>query len=231
MDNKIVKFPNKKERKNIKISIKGAKPSYEPIIKLPQTVKLICTVNIIIFIFTYLLENYMPEGFNYALAFVPMRYNVEFFNLAAITSLITYMFVHAGWLHLLVNIAMLMAFGSAMEKQMGKKKFLVLYVATGLCGILLHQLFYMGDMSPVIGASGAISGLFGAVIVLMQAGGYANKASIKKLMPVILIWIFISIAFGMLGAPGVDNAIAWTVHIGGFLGGVFLYKPIHNLRI
>ncbi len=231
MNDKIVKFPNKKERKKIKVKIQGVHNPAEPIIKLPHITKLICAVNIAMFAFTYLLQNHIPDQWGYALAFVPARYSADLFNLSAITSPFTYMFIHAGWVHLIVNIAMLMAFGSAMEKQMGQKRFVILYIATGLCGVLLHQLFYMGDTAPVVGASGAISGLFGAVIVLMQAGGYANKASLKKLMPVILIWIVISVAFGMMGAPGIDNAVAWAVHIGGFLGGVFLYKPIHNLKL
>jgi membrane associated rhomboid family serine protease len=107
---------------------------------------------------------------------------------------------------------------------------LLLYFISGLFGALLHTLLYPDMDVPMVGASGAISGLFGGVIMLMYMEGMMGQGY-RKLIPFIVIWIGVSIFFGFFGVPGTDNPIAWTAHVGGFIGGLLLYKPVSRLKI
>jgi len=231
-DPNISYFPNKKTRKAMKKQ-KDNKytPPSEPILNLPPVVKALCSINIAIFLFTYFFSNSIGSETLYNLSFVSARYfGKEPLGFSAIFSPITYMFLHAGWLHLGMNIAMLMAFGSGIEKNLGGKKMLIFYMATGLCGAIFHLLFYPDMLAPMIGASGAISGLFGGILIVMSKSGMMGSGN-KNLIIFIFIWLGVSVFFGIFGMPGVANNIAWTVHIGGFLAGLALYKPIKNLKL
>jgi len=172
----------------------------------------------------------MTDNIINSLAFVPARYTgTEPFGLDAIISLVTHMFIHANWLHLSVNVGTLMAFGTGVEKNMGPHRMLLFYFTTGLCGAGLHLLTDPHSTLPMIGASGAISGLFGGILMMMYGAGMMG--SFKKMLPVIFVWIGVSVFFGFFGMPGESNPIAWATHIGGFVSGMLLYRPIRNLKI
>src|SRR3990172_3820328 len=103
------------------------------------------------------------------LAFIPARYSGAAAELpggyvACITSFVTYMIVHAGWVHLLVNLAWMVAFGSGVERRIGEKKFFVFSILCGIAGALTHLMLHFGGMAPVVGASAAISGQMAAVL-------------------------------------------------------------------
>ena len=173
----------------------------------------------------------MTDNVLYALSFVPARYfGAAPLGFAGILSPLTYMFIHAGWLHLSINVITLVAFGAGLEKAIGGRKMLLFYFATGLCGAALHALVYPLSEDPVVGASGAISGLFGGVVMMMYEAGMMGKGY-EKLLPVIFLWIGASAFFGFFGMPGINNPIAWTVHIGGFISGLLLYKPVCRFKI
>lgn len=209
----------------------------EPALNLPPLVQTLCLINIGVF----LLLEYVPQLFSdetlLALSFIPARYTGHApFDVGAVISPITHMFLHAGWLHLGMNVGTLMAFGTGMERALGPKKMLLFYFATGLCGAALHTIFYPDAQVPMIGASGAISGLFGGIVMMMHEAEHGNVRSLgasstRKLMPVVAVWIGVSVFFGFFGAPGVDNPVAWTTHIGGFIAGLALYRPIRRLNI
>jgi len=221
-DTKIAQFPSQKDRKKIK-------DAGEPILNLPPIVKALCLANIAVFLFCKTFPNLMTEETLYALAFVPDRYfGSQSFGFAGIFSPFTHLFIHGGWLHLTINIGTFMAFGAGLEKKIGGRRLLLLYFATGLCGALVHTLVYPYTDIPLIGASGAISGLFGGILLMMQSEGMMGSGK-RKLILFIFIWMGISFFFGFLGAPGTSNPIAWTAHIGGFIGGLLLYKPINRL--
>src|SRR5262245_51789031 len=98
-----------------------------------------------------------------ALAFIPARYSGAALELpgdylTAVTSFVTYMVVHAGWVHLLVNLLWMLAFGSAVARRMGSLDFLIFSVLCGIAGAFTHLMFHYGEMAPVVGASAAISG-------------------------------------------------------------------------
>lgn len=202
----------------------------EPVFNLPPVVQALCLLNLGVFLFGYLFPQIMTQGLVEKLAFVPARYTeASSFGLSAIVSPITHMFIHAGWLHILINMSTLMAFGTGLERIMGGRRMLLLYFATGLCGAGLHLLLEPHSAVPMIGASGAISGLFGGILIMMYSAGMMG--SFRKLLPVIFIWLGVSIFFGFYGMPGESNPIAWDTHIGGFISGMLLYKPILDLKI
>lgn len=203
----------------------------EPMINLPKVTKLLLTVIVMVHLGTWVLSDQDAYAFISYMAFVPGRYTGAVpFSWEAVVSLVGHMFVHGGWLHLAMNVLMLMAFGSGLEREIGAKRMLVLFFATGMLGALTHMLFYFGDMIPMVGASGGISGLFGALLVMLQDKGHI-QGGMKKLMPLIVLWIVIMIGFGMLGAPGTGQPVAWTTHVGGFVAGIVLYPYVLRMKI
>ena len=233
-DNNITPFPNRKEREVLEkahIVHHRAAESSEPAFNIPPVVGTLCALNIAVFLFGLVFPQLMTDEALYQLAFVPARYfNGQPLDAAAILSPFTHMFVHAGWLHIIMNISMLLAFGAGLERAIGGRRTLLLYFASGFAGALLHTVLYHSMDTPMIGASGAVSGLFGGVIMLMYLQGRMG-AGYKKLLPFVFIWIATSIFFGVFGVPGTDNPIAWAPHVGGFMAGLLLYQPVCRLRV
>jgi len=134
---------------------------------------------------------------------------------------ITYQFLHANWLHLGINMLTLAAFGAPVERMLGAGRFVAFYLCAGVFSGFVHVLFFYDTMDPVIGASGAISGLFGAVLILMQRVG-----RMPSLIPIAAVWIGLNVFFGLFGgAPGAGGEpVAWAAHIGGFVFGLFAVR-------
>ena len=209
----------------------------EPILNLPVATKTLCLINLVAFVLTFYIFDMIggDEYVNliYSMAVVPERYFDPVFSFADIYSLITHMFLHGGFIHFSINIGMLMALGSAIEQKWGAKYFLIFYFLCGVLGVIPHILLYKHSVAPLIGASGAISGLFAAIIIMIHKRG--NHRTLfdknKGLFIAVTAFIFATIVFGMLGMPGVEEEIAWIVHLGGFIIGLILYNPINKLSI
>ena len=127
----------------------------------------------------------------------------------------TCMFLHAGLLHLASNSIYLYYFGVRAERLLGTGKFLVLYLVSGLCGGVFSVLF-SGNAGVSIGASGAIYGLLGAMLLLTKKRGARYTGMNYSTM---LLLAATAIGFGFL-QEGVDN----FAHIGGFLGGIAVFS-------
>ncbi|HYX07566.1 MAG TPA: rhomboid family intramembrane serine protease [Bacteroidales bacterium] len=130
--------------------------------------------------------------------------------------LLTSTFVHAGIIHLVANMYALLFVGAALEKAIGKNKFLFSYLATGILASLSSLIFHDNIVS--IGASGAIFGLFGVLLALLLSKQF-NFADVSKknLLSSVGLFIFYNIIYGFNKA-GIDNA----AHIGGLLGGFII---------
>lgn len=137
-------------------------------------------------------------------------------------TLITYALFHASWLHVGMNILMLAAFGAGVEKGFGKKSYLLIFWGSCVIAALVHFAIDPHSTIPIVGASGGISGLFGAALLLLREQGTP-----MKLMPLILVWVGISALFGFMGAPD-GSSIAWVAHIGGFLGGLAITQYLRR---
>jgi membrane associated rhomboid family serine protease len=189
-------------------------------VNLPRTVAILIAANVAIYLLGVLLP-YRWEGWLlYSFGFVPQSWSAPGgLGWQALVSPLSHQFLHAGPLHLIVNMIMLAAFGSGVERVLGGRRLLALYLVSGLAGAACHWAFYPVSGTPVVGASGAISGLFGGVLRLMakQASGAGGAA---RIWPVAAIWIGIAVMTGFTGTPGAGEAqVAWAAHVGGFVLG------------
>lgn len=152
---------------------------------------------------------------------------------AAALTIVTSMFLHGGWIHVIGNLLYLRVFGDNIEDRLGHLGYLLFYVAAGAAGALGHWLVEPTSTIPVVGASGAIAGTLGMYIVLYP------RARILTLFPVFIFLTFLEVpAFVFLGIWGVqqflngflsiaDSAtaaggVAWFAHIGGFALGALV---------
>jgi len=150
-------------------------------------------------------------------------------------TLLTSMFMHGGWMHLLGNMLFLWIFGDNLEHVMGRMRYLIFYLVTGLAASLAHVIatFSFGDNPyiPSLGASGAISGVLGGYLVLFP------KRQVKVIMlrmltsvPAIVaigLWFVLQLvqAFGVIAAgPQSGGGVAFMAHVGGFVAGLILVK-------
>jgi membrane associated rhomboid family serine protease len=115
----------------------------------------------------------------------------------------------------------LAAFGAPVERMLGVRRFVLFYLSAGIVAGAVHVLFFSDSPDPVIGASGSISGVFGAVLMLMRQVG-----SLSSLLPVAGIWIALNVFFGIFGAtPGAGaEPVAWAAHIAGFVYGLIAIR-------
>jgi membrane associated rhomboid family serine protease len=151
-------------------------------------------------------------------------------------TLLTSMFMHGGWLHLIGNMWFLWLFGNNIEDSMGHLRFLVFYLLCGFAGAAAH-IYTAGDsMVPTVGASGAISGVMGAYMVLYPRVKIETLFIIFIFIRIIPIpawfvlgeWFAVQIlsSYARQGAGG--GGVAFLAHIGGFLAGVVLVKIFEN---
>jgi len=174
--------------------------------------------------------------FVYIYGLVPARYSIPqitsyFTTGQQFFSLLSFMFLHGGFWHLLGNMWSLYIFGDNVEDRLGPLRYIVFYLLCGITSGLSHLIFNLNSNIPTIGASGAIAGVMGAYLILHP------KAKILTLIPIIFIPWFIEIpAFFFLGfwfvlqfinaagSHGSIGGIAWWAHIGGFIFGIIFLK-------
>lgn len=236
----------------------------QPILNLPQPVTWL-----LIFLFCFhglrqLLPIRLDDYLIYYLAFVPGRYRGLFDGPAAtITApaieaadsvfaaafpFVAHTFIHADWFHLGMNLLWLMPFGAGVARRFGSGRsatirFFIFYFICGVAGALTHMIFYPSGTMPLVGASGAISGLMGgaARFMFVPGGFYGNRY--LRLSPIYdprvivfaVVFVLINIIFGTIGLDAVQSPglVAWQAHIGGFLAGLFLFgffDPAPKLR-
>jgi membrane associated rhomboid family serine protease len=143
----------------------------------------------------------------------------------AILPLLTSMFLHAGIAHILGNMLFLWIFGDNVEDFYGHFTYLVFYLVCGIGAGLLHILFNWNSMLPSLGASGAISGVMGAYLILYPKSRILTLVFIFLIpipaVVILVLWFFLQFASGVssLGmAP--SGGVAWWAHVGGFLLGM-----------
>ena len=196
----------------------GGRGTGERAINLPPAVLWLIGINVAIQLLRQLLPEQADLEILVQFGLVPLAYTSGDGDLLSlIAAPITYQFIHGGWMHLGINMLTLAAFGAPVERLLGVGRFLAFYLACGIVAGAVHILVYPDSPDPVIGASGAICGVFGAVLILMRYVG-----SLTSLLPVAVLWIGLNVFFGLFGgAPGVGGeSIAWVAHIAGFVFGL-----------
>jgi rhomboid protease GluP len=129
--------------------------------------------------------------------------------------LVTSLFVHGGLLHLLMNMYGLLVIGSMLEPVLGRSRFVAAYLLSGVAGSVASVMFHEATVS--VGASGAIFGLFGVLLVLMLRHDLRVLGLKKAYFTNIVFFVGLNLFIGFV-VPGIDNA----AHLGGFFMGAFL---------
>jgi len=148
-----------------------------------------------------------------------------------VSHLFTSMFLHGGWMHLIGNMWFLWIFGNNVEDSMGRLRFIAFYLITGLAAAAGQVITSPDSIIPMVGASGAISGVMGAYLVLYP------RVKVYALVPIFIFFTTIALpAWAMLGywfalqlfsglfSSGEMGGVAFWAHIGGFVAGVVLIK-------
>ena len=147
------------------------------------------------------------------------------------TTFFSSMFLHGGWFHIINNVWVLFIFGDNVEAGMGKIRYLVFYLLSGVAAGLMQSYIQPSSAVPMIGASGAVAGVLGAYLILFPRSRIASLVPILFIFTIVeipamlfLIFWFVSQLYSGLGAiqGGGESGIAWWAHIGGFMFGVLM---------
>ena len=189
--------------------------------RITPIVKHFIIINVIMFALTLLAENFMLEKF--ALFY----FNYPFFKPY---QLISYIFMHGGFMHILFNMYSLYIFGSVLESVWGGKKFFIYYMVTGIGAALFHLFItylriesgvldpYLASIIPMVGASGAIYGLLLAYGVLFPNNVLTLFFPPVSLKAKYMVFVFGGLEF-LLGVGGSGDGVAHFAHLGGMLFG------------
>lgn len=162
-----------------------------------------------------------------AIVFGQASLRQEAVAIPAILTLVTSMFLHGGWMHLLGNMLYLWIFGNNIEDAMGHGKFVVFFILSGILAALSHAFTDPSSQIPMVGASGAISAVLGAylllfprahVLVLLPAFGMIRVAAGM----VLGMWFITQVISGGMSAGATVGGVAFFAHIGGFIAGMAL---------
>ncbi len=196
----------------------------EPFLRLPPATAFLCAVIVGLYgLMSFLSNPALTVELYYRFGFIPGVYTGAFpLEWNAFTSPFTYIFLHGSWLHVAMNVGMLLAFGAGVERWIGSVRMALFFLICGALAAFFQFLFTPGSTLPIIGASGALSGLFGGALVMMQRSGALGTGP-RGLLPLAAVWIGLSVVFGMMGGPD-GSLIAWPAHIGGFVGGILLVR-------
>ena len=219
----------------------------EPIFNVPRAVLVATCVMIAIQVVRGLLPDEIDITVLLTLAFIPARYSGAAAELpggyiTAVTSFVTYMVIHGGWVHLLVNVLWMLAFGTAVARRIGDRGFYEFSILCGIAGALTHLAVHWGAMVPVVGASAAISGqMAGALRFIFFAkprlgesrpdffgaplASLGTTFSDRRMVAFMLFWLAINVYFGLtsIGIGGSEGGVAWEAHIGGFVCGLLIF--------
>jgi len=178
-------------------------------------------------------------------SFMPARYSHQFLAAHNLNPgslfdqalpFIGYIFIHADFTHLAVNCLWLLAFGPVVARRYGAVSFLGFFLVCGIAAAAVHLACNWGSPDPVIGASGAISGLMAAGIRLLPTLRRPGQDLARIRSPQVLIfslfWIIVNLIAAKtgFGTAGDIHLVAWQAHLGGYFVGLFLAGPFDALK-
>ena len=229
---------------------------HQPMFNAPAVVVgllgLLIAIHAVFAVLEWLGQEPRVTWWGWALAFVPARYygtvqGIPGGNLSAVTSFVTHTLLHHDIAHLLINGAWLLAFGAMVARRVGALRFLALYLGSAIAGALLYIVINGNSDAVMLGASGAISGLFGGAFrfffrsLELRRDGYSAEetafvprmtltemATEPRVRSAIIAWVVINFVVAV-ATPIVGGSIAWEAHLGGFLFGLLtfaLFDPV-----
>jgi membrane associated rhomboid family serine protease len=227
----------------------------EPIFNVPTVV--IATVVVLVLVHAlrlFALTDEQDLQFLLTFAFIPARYGSELASgalpggfAAELWTFFTYAFLHADLMHLGLNLAWLLPFGTALARRFGAWRYILFMLVTSAAGALAHLAGHWGALEPMIGASAAISGAMAAAMRFIFAQGgplaaFRDGADDAYRIPAVplgttlrdprfllfvAVWLGLNVLFGVGTVSFGETAgqeIAWQAHIGGFFAGLFLFS-------
>jgi membrane associated rhomboid family serine protease len=208
--------------------------------KVPIATYILMGINIGVFLLEVSLPPEILKMVVFHFGVVPARYTTDSFVAKELLpgfkyiDLVTCMFLHGGWVHLFGNMWTLWIFGDNVEDNMGSLRFVIFYLTCGITASLFHVYMHPDSLIPIIGASGAISGVLGAYYVLFPFSRVIVLVPVFFLpfffeMPAVLYlawWFFLQLFSGTLSVvhQQIAGGIAWWAHVGGFIAGVVLHR-------
>jgi membrane associated rhomboid family serine protease len=207
--------------------------STEPVYSAAKVTASLIAINLAVFFYQLSLPSYELNRFVEQWGIVPDRLHLE--------SLITSMFLHGGWMHILGNMLFLWVFGRNVEDLIGGGRFLVFYLLCGLAAALIQVVTNFYSPVPTIGASGAISGVMGAylikfprarIVTLVFIVFFVTTVDIPSAL-LLLFWFGMQFLNGLGSLAQTDytgGGVAWFAHVGGFVAGMLLIRAFPQKR-
>ena len=220
----------------------------QPIFNVPGAVLAMLVAMIAVHAGRQFLDEQSGMWWLIALAFIPARYaglagELPGGDVASVTSWVTHMFVHADMVHLTINSAWLLAFGSVICRRVGLMRFFAFTIASGIAGALLFLVIRPGLVAPVVGASGAVAGLMGGVMRFLFSAmdngqgrrlsdrpaeisamslrtAFTDRRILSATAAFVALNLLAMIGFG---AFGTGASIAWEAHLGGYFFGLLCF--------
>jgi membrane associated rhomboid family serine protease len=216
------------------IPIRDSNPSYT----FPIVVVSLILTNVLVYLYEMGMPQDQMEPFFRTYGLVAREFAFAAGLKDRVVPVVTSMFLHGGFLHLLGNMWFLWVFGDNVEDRIGHGRFLLLYFVSGVCAALLQVAINPYDATPIVGASGAIAGVLGAYLVMFP------HASVLTIVPVfifltfvnipastfLILWFAMQFLYGMGSFMAKAGSIAWWAHVGGFATGVVLAFLIPKKR-
>jgi rhomboid family protein len=196
----------------------------------PVITRLLIAANVLVFLHQAGLGQYAGEAFIRTYGLVPRRVHLD--RVETLSPLLSSMFLHGGWMHLLGNMLYLHIFGDNVEDRVGHLRYLLLYFACGIIAGIAQVTINPHSALPMVGASGAIAGVTGAYFLFFPRARIVTLVPIFIFLQIIelpavfflLFWFAFQLLLG-IGSLGMDTAtggVAFWAHIGGFLAGMVL---------
>jgi membrane associated rhomboid family serine protease len=224
-------------------------PPRQPIFRAPAVVLWLIALLTALHAARVWLPPARAEALAYDYGLVPVRYSRAFLESRMADPgtvwdraipFVSYMGLHNDWTHLVINALWLLAFGPIVARRFGAVLFVLFFIVCGIAGALTYLAFAWGSEAPVIGASGAISGLMAAALRMLPGQtpwavpGTAPLAPIFSRQMLIFIGALVAINVLMvvsgLSIGGETAQVAWQAHLGGFVAGLLLCGPFDHLR-
>jgi len=217
---------------------------FNPSRSTPVITILIIVACSIVFLYEILLPPNIREVFVRMFAVIPFEvmHGVDIPPPDPLTpygSLISYQYLHGGFLHIFGNMLFLWVFGDNVEDRLGKLKYFIFYTLCGISAAIIQSLVYPNSDIPLIGASGAISGVLGAYAVMFPRAQILTLIFIFFFIDVIVlpaslwigIWFLMQFMSALISVNHLSmGGVAWFAHIGGFITGIILVKILYRKR-
>jgi membrane associated rhomboid family serine protease len=216
--------------------------SQQPAVNIPWPVALL----LVAFVAVHVLRTVLLPGLSDVIlaryAFNPALYSQAFLSANNLDPgslwdqsipFLSYIFLHGDWTHLAINSLWMLAFGPVVARRFGALRFFLFFFVCGIAAAAVQMLCTWGQFAPIIGASGAISGLMAAGIRMLPLQGPLHERLGTPLLPLLSrqvllfssIWAITNVAAGLTGFAGVGSEIrliAWQAHLGGYAAGLLL---------